>query len=128
MKIDHAALYCVDLEGMKDFFITFFDARPGELYHNRKTGFRSYFLQFTEGGARLEICTRPEVEETHNGPYTPGYSHLSLSVGTLEQVDILTRRINQAGYPVLSGPRVTGDGYYESTIQGPEGILVEITV
>ncbi len=28
----------------------------------------------------------------------------------------------------VSGPRTTGDGYYESCIVGPEGILIEIMV
>ena len=54
MKIDHVALYSLDLEGMKEFFIR---------------------------------C-----------------------------------------YQVLSGPRTTGDGYYESCIVGLEKILIEITV
>ena len=31
------------------------------------------------------------------------------------------------GYPVISGPRVTGDGYYESCILDPEGNRIEIT-
>ena len=29
---------------------------------------------------------------------------------------------------VVSGPRTTGDGCYESCVAGPEGALVEITV
>ncbi len=32
------------------------------------------------------------------------------------------------GYEVISGPRTTGDGYYESCIIGPEGNLIETTV
>ena len=58
MKIEHIALYVRDLERAKDFFIRYFDASANELYHNPKTGFHSYFLQF-EDGARLEIMSAP---------------------------------------------------------------------
>ena len=44
------------------------------------------------------------------------------------QVDAMTSRLQAEGYHVLSGPRTTGDGYYESCIEGPEKILIEITV
>ncbi len=39
-----------------------------------------------------------------------------------------TEKMKSDGYEVLSGPRVTGDGYYESCIVGIEGNLIEITV
>lgn len=58
MKIDHTALYVNDLEGAKNFFVKYFHAVPSEQYHNPKTDFKSYFLIF-DGGARLEIMTRP---------------------------------------------------------------------
>ena len=38
-----------------------------------------------------------------------------------------TARLKDDGHEVLSGPRTTGDGYYESCILGPEDIRVEIT-
>ncbi|BDD41291.1 hypothetical protein GUT184_15550 [Streptococcus ruminantium] len=43
-------------------------------------------------------------------------------------MDELTERLVAAGYPLLSGPRVTGDGYYESCVLGFEGIQIELTV
>lgn len=39
-----------------------------------------------------------------------------------------TTELESAGYECISGSRTTGDGYYESCIVGPEGILIEITV
>ena len=39
----------------------------------------------------------------------------------------LFTRLRMDGYPVISGPRVTGDGYYESCILDPEGNRIEIT-
>ena len=48
-----------------------------------------------------------------------------IKVSHREDVDTLTARLEQDGYQVVSYPRVTGDGYYESCIVGPEGILIE---
>ena len=36
-------------------------------------------------------------------------------------------RLKKDGYEVISGPRTTGDGYYESCILDPEGNQIEIT-
>ena len=124
--IDHAALYVRDLEACRDFFVKYFGARANQGYHNQATGFRSYFLTFL-GGTRLEIMTRPELALMPKDNFV-GYAHVALSVGSAEQVDALTAALRADGYEVTSGPRTTGDGYYESCIAGPEGILVEISV
>ncbi len=127
MKIDHAALYCNDLEGMKSFFETYFRGESNSLYHNPRTGLRTYILKFPDGGSRLEIMTRPEVEGDNESQYRAGFIHLSFSAGSKEAVDALTARLDADGYRTLSGPRTTGDGYYESSVRGFEGILLEIT-
>ena len=127
MKIDHIAMYVNDLDAAKGFFTTYFGAQPGELYHNRKTGFRSYFLRFSDG-ARLELMQKPGTADTGKPPARTGYIHLALSVGSAEAVDALTARLRDDGYEVLSGPRTTGDSYYESCVLGIEGNQVEITV
>ncbi len=54
--------------------------------------------------------------------------HIAFSVGCKENVDRITRNLNADGYEVVSGPRVTGDGYYESCIIGIEGNQIEITI
>lgn len=126
MRIEHAALYVSDLEGARDFFVRFFGAVPNEGYHNPRTGFSSYFLTFDEG-ARLEVMTRPDMSDADKDPVRTGWAHLAFSVGGAERVDSLTAELAEAGYEVLSGPRTTGDGYYESCVVGPEGNLVEIT-
>ena len=128
MKIDHVALYCLDLEGMKEFFIRYFNGVSNEMYHNPKTGLKTYILSFEGSDARLELMTRPEVVNEEENIYRQGLIHLSFSVGSKEKVDSLTKLLNEDGYQVLSGPRTTGDGYYESCIVGPEKILIEITV
>ena len=37
-------------------------------------------------------------------------------------------KLKADGYEVISGPRTTGDGYYESCIVAIEGNQIEITV
>ena len=128
MKIDHIALYCLDLEGIRKFFIRYFNGVSNEMYHNPKTGLKTYILSFPDSDARLELMTRPEVKDEEENIYRQGFIHLSFSVGSKEKVDSLTKVLQDDGYEVLSGPRTTGDGYYESCIMGPEKILIEITV
>lgn len=128
MRIEHLALYVNDLESTKAFFERYFAATcPGELYHNPTTGFRSYFLSFRDG-ARLEIMNREHMEDPEKTPAHTGFIHVAFSVGSPERVDELTERLRADDYEVLSGPRTTGDGYYESCILGPEGNQIEITV
>ena len=127
MKIDHIALYVNDLEGAKAFFETYFHAVANEGYHNEKTDFRSCFLTFSDG-SRLEIMTKPDLTDSGNLLDRFGYAHIAFSAGRKEAVDELTTRLNAGGYPTLSGPRVTGDGYYESCVLGFEGNIIEITV
>ena len=127
MKIEHIAMYVRDLEKARAFFVTYFEAVSNERYHNKVTGFQSYFLTFS-GGARLEIMTRPDLEDPEKGMARTGFAHLAFQTGSREAVDALTQRLRDDGYTVLSGPRTTGDGYYESCILGLENNPIEITV
>ena len=127
MRIDHIALFCRDLEAMRQFFLDYFEAVSNEQYHNPRTGLRTYILSFTEGSTRLELMQRPDVADADPSVAAIGYIHISIAVGSKRGVDLLTRRLADDGYPVLSGPRTTGDGYYESCILGPEGIQIEVT-
>lgn len=70
-----------------------------------------------------------EIMEDINKTLTrTGFIHIAFSVGSKEKVDKLTKQLKQDGYKVISGPRTTGDGYYESSIIGIEGNQIEITV
>ncbi|NUU59912.1 VOC family protein [Paenibacillus agri] len=126
MRIDHIAMYVNDLESCKQFFIKFFNAKSNELYYNSKTGLKTYFLTF-DHGTRLEIMSKPNMTDENKELLRTGFTHLAFSVGSKEKVDILTKQLNEAGYSILSGPRTTGDGYYESCILGPENNQIEIT-
>ena len=121
------AAYFNDLEGAKAFFEQYFSASACELYRNPRTGFCSYFLTF-DGGARLEIMQKPEVAEIDNALPHSGYVHTAFGVGSRERVDELTARLRSGGYEIVSGPRTTGDGYYESVVAGFENLLIEITI
>ena len=127
MKIEHVALYVNDLEAARDFFITYLNGKSNDGYHNRITDFRSYFITFDDG-ARLEIMTKPELTDLGKPLNRTGYAHIAFSVGSKENVDELTEKLQTAGYEVVSGPRTTGDGYYESCVVAIEGNQIEITV
>lgn len=127
MKIEHIAMYTSDLERMKEFFIKYFGATANSKYHNKKTNFQSYFLTFDDG-ARLEIMNKPEMQDIPKHLARTGYIHIAFSVGSKERVDELTERLKNDGFTVISGPRTTGDGYYESAVIDLEDNQIEITV
>ena len=128
MRIDHVALWTNDLERCKRFYVSYFGAIAGSGYINPAKGFASCFLSFTDG-ARIEVMTTttltPVVVEP--GAQRMGLTHLALSLGSEDLVDELTQRLKNDGYPVLDGPRRTGDGYYESVVLDPDGNRIEIT-
>lgn len=61
MRIDHIAINVSDLEGAKAFFMEFFNGTPNDMYHNKRTGLRTYFMTFDDG-SRLELMKRPGIE------------------------------------------------------------------
>ncbi|MGZ2369967.1 VOC family protein [Ancylomarina sp. YFZ004] len=127
MRIDHIAIWVQDLERMKDFYQTYFSMACNDKYVNAKKGFSSYFLSF-ENGARIEIMHRSDISDRlgeRDGMY--GLTHLAISVGSKMKVDELTERIRRDGFKIEGEARVTGDAYYESVIQDPEGNSIEIT-
>lgn len=125
MKINHIALYTNDIERMKTFYETYFNAASNSGYHNKKTDLRTYFLSF-EDQTRLELMTRPKLNTMEHNVFDTGYIHLAFSTGSKDAVDSLTSTLENAGYTVLSHPRTTGDGYYESCVLDPDGNQIEI--
>jgi len=128
MRIDHIALWTADLERCKQFYIAYFGAVAGEEYVNPAKGFASCFLGFSEG-ARIELMTTTALSPVVMAPGAQrmGFTHIAISVGSTHRVDELTRRLMDDGFPILDGPRRTGDGYYESVTLDPDGNRVEIT-
>ena len=129
MYIEHLAIWCVDLERMKDFYVRYLGAVANGKYHNPNKQFSSYFLQF-EHGPRLELMQMPGILYNAAGKvqqYT-GLAHFAISVGTIGKVNELTELFRAHGYSIAGEPRHTGDGYYESIVLDPEGNKIEITV
>ena len=126
MNVDHLALWTRDLEGLRDFYARHFGAESNARYESRNTpGLRTYFLDFPSGGCRLELMQLPALADAAPAPAL-GWAHVALAVGGRGEVDALTARLAAAGVRVVSAPRVTGDGYYESVVADPEGNRIEL--
>jgi lactoylglutathione lyase len=118
MRIEHAAAWVSDLERASSYYERWFQATRGPKYLSTKRPFTSYFLSIGSG-ARLELMESPAE--------APRMAHIAISVGSREAVDSLIVEMEAAGVAIVSGPRVTGDGYYEAVVIDSEGNLVEIT-
>lgn len=129
MHIEHIAIWTQNLNALRDFYCTWFQAEAGLKYFHEETGFESYFLTFPSG-ARLELMRTPDIDEQPfgAGKKVCGYAHLAFSLGSELKVDALTDQLREAGFSVVDGPRRTGDGYYESVVLDPDSNRVEITV
>lgn len=127
MKIHHIAIWVNDIEKVRNYYMKHFGASSNELYINQATGFSSYFLRF-DSGCQIEIMHRIDIPENLNDTIKQhqGYIHLAIEVASEEEVDEKAKELSLAGYPILRGPRVTGDGYYEFETLDPEGNRLEI--
>jgi lactoylglutathione lyase len=127
-RIDHVALWVLDLEGMCSFYAKTFGAKIGPRYENASKGFASRFVTL-DSGARIEFMTTKTLEPVQHEPGAQrmGLTHLAIALGSESAVDELTARLRAEGMSVLDGPRRTGDGYYESVILDPEGNRLELT-
>lgn len=127
MKISHIAIWTYDLEGMRNFYIHYFDASSGEAYFNHTKDFKSYLITFN-GDCSLELMQMPGIPKTKNNPKKQfsGLIHFAIKVGSKQKVMELTEELRRDGFQVVSEPRTTGDGFYESAILDPEDNRVEI--
>lgn len=129
MKIEHIAIWANDLEKLKKFYIEYFGATANEKYVNETTSFSSYFLSFGPG-TRIEIMHRPDIPDNANDTAIKqhkGIIHIAFEVDTMAEVDAKAKLLAENGYPILKGPRKTGDNYYEIEVLDPEGNRLEIT-
>jgi len=128
MTLEHAASWTNTLEQLREFYCRFFDGVAGEMYHNVKTGLRSYFIQF-DAGARLEIMERKDIPTNLNDRAVAqhqGLIHLAFFVTDQKIVDEKAEMFRTAGINILRGPRVTGDGYYEFEMLDADGNRLEV--
>ena len=130
MQISHIAIWTNDLERLRDFYCNYFHAKSNKKYTNPVKQFSSYFLTFESGGCSIELMSKPNLINSSDPElnHETGLAHFAFSVGSKEKVDLLTTQFREDGYKVIGEPRYTGDGFYESVINDPDGNIVEITI
>ena len=127
MKISHVAIWTYNLEGMRNFYIHYFDASSGEPYFNHTKNYKSYFITFG-GDCSLELMQMPGITKTKNDTRKQfsGLIHFAIKIGSRRKVDELTEQLRKDGFTIIGAPRTTGDGFYESVILDPEGNRIEL--
>jgi lactoylglutathione lyase len=129
MILEHTAIWCSDLETMKDFYVQFLDGISNEKYVNEAKRYESYFISFG-AGARLELMSKPNLPDNLNDTLTTqhkGIIHLAFETATRQEVAEKALLFAANGFRILDGPRVTGDGYFEFVTHDPENNRIEIT-
>lgn len=129
MTLEHVAIWTNQLEALKEYYMKYFKGVSNDKYINSKTGFNSYFLSFASG-ARLELMSMPAIPSNTNDTVQKqhlGIIHLAFGVDTIAEVEEKARQLQADGFPILSGPRKTGDGYYEFETLDPDNNRIEVT-
>jgi lactoylglutathione lyase len=129
MTLEHVAIWTNQLEKLKEYYVKYFQGNPNNKYTNSSKDFHSYFLSFASG-ARLELMTIPDIPGNPNNTMQKqhlGIIHLAFGVDTIEEVEEKAKQLQAAGFPILSGPRKTGDGYYEFETLDPDNNRIEVT-
>lgn len=129
MILEHVAIWTNQLEVLKEYYQKYFGGQSNDKYINEKRGFHSYFLTFASG-ARLELMSMSGVPVNLNDTIHKqhlGIIHLAFGVDSMKEVEAKAEELKSAGYPILSGPRRTGDGYYEFETLDPDNNRIEVS-
>jgi len=128
MTLEHVAIRIDRIEILKEYYIRYFGGTPNGKFKNPKTGLETYFITFGSG-AKLEIMSLPDLSGNKNDPTLPnkGIIHLAFGVDTMPEVDEKARQLKASGFPIVRGPRKTGDGFYEFVTLDPDGNRIEVT-
>ena len=125
MIIEHIAIWTNDLERLKNYYVKFFNGKSNQKYRNANTLFESYFISF-DSGCRLELMTNPDIKEMNSQTNDLGIVHFAFEVESKAEVDLKAKELEIAGFPILKGPRITGDGYYEFETVDIDGNKIEV--
>ena len=129
MTLEHVAIWTGKIEELKDYYVKYFGGIANNKYTNETNRFQSYFLHF-DSGTRLEIMQMPGIPDNLNDreiAQHKGIIHLAFGVDTKQEVDEKAMQLKSAGFKILSGPRKTGDGYYEFETLDPDNNRLEVT-
>lgn len=129
MTLEHVAIWTDQLETLKTYYSKYFGGTAGEKYVNANNQFQSYFLTF-ESGARLELMSMPNIPDNLNDRVKAqhkGIIHLAFGATDKHEVDQKAMLLRNDDFPILSGPRKTGDGYYEFETLDPDNNRIEVT-
>ena len=129
MTLEHVAIWTDKIEQLKDFYVKYFGGVANSKYTNESKQFQSYFLTF-RSEARLELMSMPDIPDNTNDRVVrqhKGIIHLAFGVNSMSEVDQKAIQLKEAGFPILSGPRKTGDGYYEFETLDPDNNRLEVT-
>jgi lactoylglutathione lyase len=129
MTLEHVAIWTDNLEKLKEYYTKYFGGISNEKYTNEKNQFQSYFLTF-KSGARLEIMKMPNIPSNANDTIIKqhkGIIHLAFGVDTMKEVESKAKELQGDGFKILSGPRLTGDGYFEFETLDPDNNRLEVT-
>src|SRR5438045_1011855 len=129
MTLEHVAIWTDRLEELKDYYVKYFGGIPNNKYTNTSKGFQSYFLSF-QSGARLELMKMHGIPSNANdtiGAQHKGIIHLAFGVNSEAEVEEKAAQLKTDGFSILSGPRKTGDGYYEFETLDPDNNRLEVT-
>lgn len=125
MRLHHVATWVADVDVAAEFWARYFGAVVGEKYSSkRQIGFVSRFATIGSPPLRIELMSKPGLQVSH--VENCGWAHIALSLGSESAVDEAAARFGTEKM-LLSGPRWTGDGYYEAVVGGPDGLIIEIT-
>lgn len=124
MKIHHIAIWTLQLEKLKEFYVRYFNGTSNKKYINSQKGFESYFVSF-ESGTTLELMSRTDIQNVPIEENRLGLTHLAFSFENREAVLSLTEQLRTEGYRIVGEPRISGDGYFESVILDPDGNRIE---
>ncbi|WOO89222.1 VOC family protein [Mollicutes bacterium LVI A0078] len=125
MKIDHIAIWCKDIEEMRDFYETYMLGESSELFTGEDTSFQSYILSFPKSDCKLKLMYKQDIDKFHKDKRF-GLAHLSFKLDSQNAVDDLTALIGNGGYKVYSTPHVDETGQYSSLVIDVEGNIIQL--
>ncbi len=129
MKISHIAIWTRDMEGMRNFYVHYFDAGTKESYYNHSRDFKSCIVTFSSD-CELVLMEMPGIPANRNDyrKQAIGLNHFALSVGSKLRVDKLTEAIKKDGFKIISEPHTAANGQYIAIVLDPENNRIVITV